>query len=335
MNIILLQKKQACRICGAFGDFRTFTAREMMFGYKEEFEYFQCSSCGSLGISDVPDNLGNFYPENYYSYGKKTDIVHRIRLMLDLAVANPKFSDLALFLAQAAEVDFSVFKELFNYNVQKNSPILDVGSGSGGLLYRFSRIGYTNLTGVDPYLPADSSSMVVRLVKGDISKLPAFERFSFIIFKHSLEHVTDPYVALQAAKSRLKDDGIIYVAVPIVNFAYEKYGANWYQLDAPRHLNLFSNAGIRILARRTGLSIVKSYFNSNSTQFTISEKYFNNESMFLDGKSTLGGFWKNAGKLISPRQFSYRRASARLNSEGRGDMGVFLLVHENWDTSMS
>ena len=64
----------ACRICGADKVSERITAREMMFGTREEFEYFCCGSCGTLQIADIPDDLGRFYAsETYYSFNNRSE----------------------------------------------------------------------------------------------------------------------------------------------------------------------------------------------------------------------------------------------------------------------
>ena len=40
----------------------------MMFGFADEFEYFECSNCGCLQIMEFPENIGKYYPSKYYSY---------------------------------------------------------------------------------------------------------------------------------------------------------------------------------------------------------------------------------------------------------------------------
>jgi len=50
----------ACRICGADEVSERITAREMMFGTREAFEYFPCGSCGTLQVADIPEDLGRF-----------------------------------------------------------------------------------------------------------------------------------------------------------------------------------------------------------------------------------------------------------------------------------
>ena len=44
--------------------------KEMIFGFRDEFTYFECSKCGCLQIMQIPRNMGKYYPSNYYSFKK-------------------------------------------------------------------------------------------------------------------------------------------------------------------------------------------------------------------------------------------------------------------------
>src|SRR5262245_13065920 len=55
-----------CRICA--GDLSTVhSAREMMLGLRDQFHYGECDGCGSLQLLNVPEDLGRYYPADYYS----------------------------------------------------------------------------------------------------------------------------------------------------------------------------------------------------------------------------------------------------------------------------
>jgi hypothetical protein len=70
MNITSYQ----CKICGNTENNNVVIAREMMFGFRDEFKYFKCSFCGCLQIVEYPEDLSGYYPETYYSY--KSVVVH-------------------------------------------------------------------------------------------------------------------------------------------------------------------------------------------------------------------------------------------------------------------
>ena len=43
-----------CRICGNDKNNKPFEVREMLYGTKEKFDYFQCAECECLQISEYP-----------------------------------------------------------------------------------------------------------------------------------------------------------------------------------------------------------------------------------------------------------------------------------------
>src|SRR5262245_41013412 len=58
---------ETCLYCGA-RESRDFKAREMMFGFREEFNYRECLGCGCLQLLDVPSDLARYYPPHYGSF---------------------------------------------------------------------------------------------------------------------------------------------------------------------------------------------------------------------------------------------------------------------------
>ncbi|MGC8006318.1 class I SAM-dependent methyltransferase, partial [Salmonella enterica] len=61
--------------------------------------------------------------------------------------------------------------------------------------------------------------------------------FDVIMYNHSFEHLSNPVEHLQQAYRSLKSSGKLIIRIPTVSsFAWTKYGVNWVQLDAPRHI---------------------------------------------------------------------------------------------------
>ena len=117
---MLGRRRHVCKICGAEGNFETYLAREMMQDTKDEFEYFACDQCNCLQISEVPENLGDYYGGKYYSMTQPEE----------------------------EEMEFTVPA----VHWQK---VLDVGCGSGYWLVQKAREGWENLYGCDPFLDHD------------------------------------------------------------------------------------------------------------------------------------------------------------------------------------
>lgn len=98
-------------------------------------------------------------------------------------------------------------------------------------------------------------------------------------------------------------------------WAWQTYGINWVQLDAPRHLWIPSLAGMQHLVQRAGLSLQKIQFDSDRFQIIGSEKIKRGQSFHAD-----------AHTLFSPRQLrDLDRQVQQLNADNRGDQACFWL----------
>jgi 2-polyprenyl-3-methyl-5-hydroxy-6-metoxy-1,4-benzoquinol methylase len=70
---------------------------------------------------------------------------------------------------------------------------------------------------------------------------PAKESFDGITLRHVIEHVHDPLAVLRQCHALLKPGGWIWIETPNIDAqGHARYGANWRDLDPPRHLVLFS-----------------------------------------------------------------------------------------------
>ena len=56
-----------CRYCHSTQG-TNFLATERMLGMGGEFTYTSCTSCGSIQLSSIPEDLGPYYPSDYYSF---------------------------------------------------------------------------------------------------------------------------------------------------------------------------------------------------------------------------------------------------------------------------
>ena len=61
-----------CSICKNTTNLKEYKVKEMMFGFREEFNYFECSKCKCIQISEIPDNMHKYYPSNYYSFNSQS-----------------------------------------------------------------------------------------------------------------------------------------------------------------------------------------------------------------------------------------------------------------------
>jgi len=76
--------------------------------------------------------------------------------------------------------------------------------------------------------------------------------FDAINMNHVIEHVFDPVKLLLEWRRILKPTGCFVVITPNINsFGHSLFKRNWFNFDPPRHVFLFSELSLRLLAGKT------------------------------------------------------------------------------------
>lgn len=272
-----------CRICDYTGSFPVYRAREMMYGSRESFDYFQCTKCSCLQISQIPSDLARHYPADYYSYNPATDArwLGRARRLLNAALARKELLQKRTVWSTIAESLIDTPRELTgNRRLLEqlglrslNASFLDVGCGSRSWwLDELSVLGFRNLYGLDPFIKESIDYRHSKIIKGELDGIDG--RYDVITFHHSLEHIGDQGKALASSQRLLNRDGVVVVRIPTVtSAAWREYGVDWVELDAPRHLYLHSHSSLKLIANRAGLDVVGMYCDSVEFEFWGSEQY--------------------------------------------------------------
>jgi len=314
-----------CRICGNAGDNKTYAVREMMFGTRESFRYVQCAACGCLQIAEIPPDMSRYYPAGYYSFNLSPQraFAHRLKNF----IKRPRYRYAVLNRGILGRLLYLLFpnkslRRLSHVRLTEDSRILDVGCGTGSYLYWLRTIGLTHLLGIDPYIEKDIEyDNGLRIVKTSLHELEG--TWDLIMFNASLEHMPDQLGTLTDAARLLEDGGTCLVRIPMVSsYAWEHYGVNWVQLDAPRHLYLHSVRSLTLVAERAGLTIDRTLHDSTEFQFWGSEQYVRSIPLVSERS------WSEnpSRSIFSPADIrTFRRRAEDLNRQGRGDQGAFYL----------
>lgn len=289
-----------CVICGGT-EGKEHTFREKMFSTQEEFAYWECSVCGCLQIVKVPENLGDYYDGNYYSFSMGLSALERcickvygIAPQLAARIRRPGLAARAAICARP----------------KPGARILDVGCGGGRLVMVLRAMGF-NAIGTDIFVKTETP-YVRRSSLLDIES-----GWDLIMFHHSLEHMTDHVEVLRSAKEKLAAGGTCLVRIPVANWAWQHYRANWVQLDAPRHLIIHTPKSFRQAAEAAGFTVLQTSFDSNAFQFYGSEMYEQNIPLSQENSEI-----KRRGRRLMR---SLNARAAELNRQQLGDSACFLL----------
>jgi 2-polyprenyl-3-methyl-5-hydroxy-6-metoxy-1,4-benzoquinol methylase len=312
-----------CRICENEKGNSHFKVREMMYGLREEFDYFQCGACDCLQIAEFPEDMSKYYPGDYYSFSKYDGEKFKgskgaLKLKQYEAAVLGSDTYQNTFGRILGKKEYKIFK---NLNINKETFILDVGCGNGrNFLYPLAEIGFNNILGCDPYL-----NETIDYENGlQIKNVAVFEMhgvFDIITYHHAFEHLSDPIENLEKVLALLADDGVCIIRIPTVSsFAWEKYKTDWVQLDAPRHFFLHSQKSMELLAEKAGFELYKVVYDSTHFQFTGSEKYIKDIPLSDPKARGLVGSLKR-----KTENYKFGRRAKRLNKEELGDQAAFYL----------
>ncbi len=324
-----------CPACGATSPAAETQLREMMFGLERSFGYLTCPDCASLYIRDVPEDLATFYASDYYSFdldpeasmgapgarqlvallGRSVLFGHgRLATLTSRAVPVRRLRTLVSLLSSV---------RLAGLPAGPETRVLDVGSGSGALVLALGLAGMRSVVGVDPFNEADRTlSTGAEVLRRDLGEVTG--TFDLVMLHHSFEHVPDPGATLADVRRLLAPGGRLLVRMPTVSSAaYERYGADWIQLDPPRHLTLFSREGMLRRAAASGFDVVDVVDDSTAFQFWGSEQARRGialtapESHFVAPRKS--PFGMSQGR-------AWQRQARELNRQGRGDQAVWVLT---------
>lgn len=322
--------REQCRICGNT-DTMSFSAREMMFGLRDTFSYFECRACGCVQIAAYPPDMARFYPAGYYSFAPspKQERSDKLPAQIKGEVKRVLLHSRAVRLwlhrrpAHQAWIARSPLPALYAALLpDPDARILDVGCGDGALVRELRDMGYRNALGADPFVAADVSYQGRLLVhKRDMGEMTGM--FDCISMHHALEHMPNQLQVLQQARGLLAPGGMLVVRVPVAGgAAWRTYGADWVQLDPPRHFYVHSPNSLRHVAKQAGFAVRSLKHDSTGLQFWGSELY-RQDIPLTDPRSPAKG---SEAVVPASARAEYDRAAERLNAQGDGDQVVAVLM---------
>jgi SAM-dependent methyltransferase len=206
-------------------------------------------------------------------------------------------------------------------NIKLSDPILDVGCGNGALLMNLLKIGFTNLTGIDPFINQEVYTDKVKILKKNIFEVDG--KFDFIMFHHAFEHMDEPLIVLERLKELLLPKKYILIRIPLMGmYGWQNYNTDWVGLDAPRHIIIHTIKSMEILAEKAGLEIKKIVFDSGPYHIWASEQYKKDIPLMANNS-----YMVNQENSVFKKQDikAYKELADRTNIDGNGDQAAFYL----------
>jgi SAM-dependent methyltransferase len=319
--------RRPCLACANERARETFVVREMMLGLGDPFQYWECAECGAIQIADPPEDLARYYRGvGYYSFHNPRRGYFKATLKRERA----RFAFTGRGTAGRLLTKWYGYPQIVgwlrewiaNAGLTADQEILDVGCGTAPHFLDLMDVGFSRLTGVDPYIDDDIDfGRGVRVKKLRLTEVQ--QDFDFVMLHHSFEHMPDPRSAMHELIRIVRPGKFVLIRTPVAgSFAWRTYRSNWVQLDAPRHFFIPSVASISVLARDAGFEVVRVVFDSDDLQFWGSEQYARGISM-MDAKWRL--MKPRPGLFTAAQLKDFRKRALRLNETGEGDSAAFYL----------
>lgn len=202
-----------------------------------------CEKCGMIYTSSEADQ------DTYIRY---YDTIHAYT-----DDKNTHNSEEDKFSLELREKEYSIISKY----IDTTWNIVDVGTGTGGLLQTFRNHGYQYLTGIDI---DNKEEMLLRkgikFYQGDINSLPNLkienrnDKHSLFILSGVLEHIFDVSEAMNSLKIAMKMDDYVFIMVPDAD-GYFSYFDKPYRYFGMEHINHFNERTLDMLLEQHGLEV--------------------------------------------------------------------------------
>ena len=307
-----------CPICGVNKNNQIFKVKEMQMGLREEFEYVECSNCGCLFIKEIPEDIGKYYDNDYAPHKHEDNLFDKFsKKLFGMYMANNFI--IKLIFDKRVTITTRFWNSLVEKNIiNLDSSILDVGCGDGNFLNVLKKGGFKDLTGLDLFIDDNNMLEGITIYKSSLEDFKSDKKFDLITSNHSFEHMDNQLINLKCFENLVNNDGIVVIRIPIKSdFFWNKYGVNWYQIDAPRHFFLHTIESFKILCSKTNLNVVDVICDSNDNCMMNCEKYSRDISMRDDEWDTF--------KLDENTMKNFKKQIDELNVNNEADQAIFLL----------
>lgn len=253
-----------CPLCGSpLPDGVDLHGVDRNYGVEGEFAVRICRSCGG-GVTAPAINaaeLGGLYPTTYQAYQPGgSGVLGRVSALIRSWQG-----------FRALRTDpISALREL------EPGRAVDIGCGRGDLGATLIGRGW-QVTGVEPSREACDVARARGIDArcggvADAGLEPS--SYDAAIFRHSLEHLTDPVGDLRTAGQALRPGGLMLISVP--NFGgwqARRFGSRWYHLDLPRHRFHFDAPALEAAIRAAGLEITSLSTSTSTVGLPASVQY--------------------------------------------------------------
>jgi SAM-dependent methyltransferase len=250
---------RSCPLCGEPSK-RPFVSTNARSFSGERFRVVTCVACSLRYTDPLPtdEELNSLYEAEYYAFAYDRPVDDR-RKGSEKASAKLRdwFSIRFLTLLFKKVLLAERRRALLG---RRPGRVLDVGCGNGDFLFSLKERGW-EVQGVE--FSAEAAELAraksVTVHRGELASA-AFPTgfFDVVTLWHVAEHLPAPLTEFAEVRRVLRNDGLLVLEVPNSDCLTRRLcGAQWRQLDVPRHLQHFTPATLERALTQAGFALIR------------------------------------------------------------------------------
>jgi len=279
-------KKIKCHVCDSECRI-VFTATDKRYDSTpdQEFKIFECPSCGTGQTVPQPENIADYYIEEYYG--------ERIETRNNQGILN-RFSDR--------------YESVLGINElipTEKGRLLEIGCGPGHDLVDFSEQGW-EVVGVEPNKSAvemGRRKYDLTIHHGTLDEIAdRLEKSSFdvVLLNHVFEHIPNPRETIRYINEVIAPTGLVIIEVPNFDSVLRRVlGEFWGDCDVPRHVYHYTPQSLEYLMNEQGFrKIDSSYYKGSLLGAAWTSNYIQENFRFYSRAAYLFPFFIPIGLLL-------------------------------------
>ncbi|WP_324781238.1 class I SAM-dependent methyltransferase [Thiobacillus sedimenti] len=260
-----LEEIPLCLLCRSQGTVLHEGLTDRLYGVPGQWRIRQCQSdaCGLLWLDPrpTPRDIGKAYAD-YFTHDSSSHPRPRTDFLSRAAELRGRLLR-KLWQSSSGQKKARRAGDLMYLDDIKPGRLLEIGCGNGRRLAQFRDRGWrAEGQEVDAQAARYARDRLgLTIHEGPVTDLKlAADSYDAIVLSHVIEHVHDPVGLLAEAHRLLRPGGVLSVTTPnALGLGHRTFGTNWYGLDAPRHLFLFSSRTLAAVARKSGFGTVRTW----------------------------------------------------------------------------
>ena len=147
--------------------------------------------------------------------------------------------------------------------ISKCKKILEIGGGDSSNYNHFDCEKYTI---IDPSIKQSEKKSKLTLIPDYFENVTLNEKYDLVLLISVLEHVDDPHLIIEKAYNVLKDDGSMFVFIPIIE---KQFAIGDFNALVHEHINYFTYLGAKNLFIKNKLLVDSYYFKNDGGFFKL------------------------------------------------------------------